>query len=275
MAKNIVFLIVLYKQKIVESSTLKSFSKIILPKGLNIKLLIWDNSPNSQALTNETLSFNYPVEYKHCPDNFPLSKVYNVFFQENINENDYLCIMDQDSKFEVELINEISLVVNTSNPMLLLPKIFHNKVLVSPSRIYWMKGRYIKELSKGFVSSKNMSAINSGMIINSEYLRKNNFSYDARLLNYCTDDYFMKVYRQNCPDLYVLNYKMEHDLSLSTLNHNSSVLKERYKQMLYGRMVVHSDNIFNLMFLRVYMTIHKIYMSLKYRDIEYIFIRVK
>lgn len=278
MNKKITFLIVLYKQLIEESETIKSFLEIRNISNVNIELFIWDNSPEIQDVSFLDSIFsktNFDFVYKHSSENLPLSKVYNYFFSERVNCSDYLCVFDQDSKFDIKLIEEIAGVVSSCSPMLILPTVSHKGVIVSPSKIYWMKGCYLKTVQTGFIPSKNISAINSGMIINADYIREYSYHYDSRLLNYCTDDYFMKIFRQNGHQIYVLNYLIEHDLSLSTLNNNSSTLKNRYRQMLYGWLIVHSGNKFESFLSNIYVFLHKAYMALRYRDIEYIFLKVK
>lgn len=98
-------------------------------------------------------------------------------------------LLDQDSIFGPEYFQEFYNAEKRSNVDLFLPKIMHKGRIISPTKIYYAKGFYYKEIASGFISSKKLGAINSGMIISSKYLIRTRFSYDIRLGNYCTDDF--------------------------------------------------------------------------------------
>ncbi|MEQ9997201.1 glycosyltransferase [Pectobacterium versatile] len=272
-------LVVLYNTPIRDSSTIKSIVKSVFElknRNASYNLLLWDNSLTSssedvvRSLCNEMLNHGVYTSYKHCPENKPLSEVYNNFIFTYKDASDYLMIFDQDSSFNSKFFNSVDDVLRIHRPDLLLPIIKHNKHIVSPSKIYYIKGRYFKSPPYGNISSKYLSAINSGMVIASCYLSRTEFKYDNRLKNYCTDDYFMRKFRKNKGVAFVLDYFFEHDLSLSTLNENSTDLKRRYNELINGREIVYSENYMEWMLVKVYFYFHRVYMTLRYKDLSYL-----
>ncbi|ENE7486176.1 glycosyltransferase [Escherichia albertii] len=274
---NFKILVVLYKESINSSTTLSSIKKVFKTNFLHasFELLIWDNSPVSLVTKEELHSYSDDcgginhIEYIHNELNKPLSYVYN-FALNNYKNDDYIIILDQDSEFNREYIEEIINIVLVQSPELILPIIYFKNKLVSPSKINYMKGSYFKNTPHGWTDAKKISAINSGMVISFHYIKRVKFEYNKKLKNYCTDDYFMRQFRKFGSYVYIMNYSFKHDLSLSTLNDNSEILKERYKLMKEGRYIVYSENQFDKIAIRIYFFIHKFYMTFKYKDISYL-----
>ncbi|EMC4393450.1 TPA: glycosyltransferase, partial [Cronobacter sakazakii] len=257
---RIKIVVVLYKISPLECSTISSLIDCFTSENLTnyfFDIVLWDNSPLScsentlnalKALFTENVEF----DYIHTPENLPLSKIYNNIIDSSLLDSDYLILLDQDSRFGSDYICEACSIMSKKKYHLILPLIYHRFTLVSPNKYYFLKGFYFSSPPAGEIQSKQLNAINSGMIIAIEYLKSTAFRYDERLKNYCTDDYFMKMYRQNRASVYILKSGFNHDLSLSTLNENSSKLKERYKLMIEGREIVYSNNIFELMIIKLY-----------------------
>ncbi|MEE9684329.1 glycosyltransferase [Lelliottia amnigena] len=274
--KKIKILVVLYKESLGSSATIDSLKKIF-PAAYDkaeFELSIWDNSPAPQSekeinIFKKNCSGLKWVNYHHDPMNSSLSHVYNQIISD-ANENDYFILLDQDSLFDKNFIKEFLDVAEKHSPELILPVIKFKKVIVSPSKINFIKGEYFNSAPQGMIELKRLSAINSGMIISANYVQKNHFKYDVKLKNYCTDDYFMRVFRKKGKSVYVLNYVFEHELTLSTLNDNSEQLKERYRSMKEGKYIVYSDTCINRLAIRIYFFLHRFYMAFKYKDRDYL-----
>lgn len=274
--KKIKLLVVLYKQDLNSSETILSIKKIFKRHyyKASFELCIWDNSPFPQ-LNDEVQELKKlcqglsNINYYHDASNKPLSYVYNTAL-DTCNDEDFFIILDQDSDFNENFIEEFLSVISNESPELILPVIHYKNAIISPSKIRYIKGEYFSVAPNGNVSAKKLSAINSGMIISLEYIRRTGFRYHQALRNYCTDDYFMREFRKNSSMAYVLKYSFEHSLSLSTLNDNSLTLKKRYKLMKEGRYIVYSGNIWDKCSIRAYFLVHKLYMAIKYKDIDYL-----
>lgn len=273
-----VFLIVLYNLNISQSSTVLSLldcvNSVELTGFHDVTIHIWDNSPNSQNkcdIEKVRSSFEGKANfvYYHCKNNHPLSKVYNKVIDQYLDSASYLTLLDQDSTFTYHYFEQLLPVCASKIYDLVLPKIRHKNVIVSPSLCFWVLGRYISDLNSGAICFKHLSAINSGMSISIDFLKRYPFHYNSSLKNYCTDDCFMQFFREKKGSAYVLNYIFEHDLSLSTLNSNSDVLRSRYKELLAAWRVLHGNILIQKIPLELYIVAHKIKMTIKYKDVRY------
>lgn len=211
-------LVVLYKVPISGSETMRSLANSAANHEL--RAVVWDNSPEQAAESEiQWLSRNLPrCEYRHVPSNAPLSCVYNSiireFFQGQICDYDALVLLDQDSIFGREFLDEVaSAAVERPDIDLFLPLVMANNQLVSPARLYWFKGAHWKGKRNGPVKPRFRTAINSGMVIRSRYLAEKFPGYDERLQFYGTDNYFLQKYAETEPWLYVLNVEIRHELA--------------------------------------------------------------
>jgi len=152
---------------------------------------------------------------------------------------------------------------------LFLPIIKYKSKIVSPTKKYFLKGFYFKEKPVGIQKALNISAINSGMIISFKYLQKKFRGYDERLKFYGTDTYFMMEYCKNEEYLFVLDYEIEHDLTLSTLNDPSDKLVKAYHEMLEAWGILYSDSILKYI-TKPYIYIHSIYTAIKYKNKDFL-----
>lgn len=269
--KNLI-LIVIYNTSITESETIKSLidSKSYLHES---DLLIWDNSPISQDISMITTFFkeNTKVLYEHHFENLPLSKAYNKVINQFKNKGyDFLVLLDQDSSFKKELFIKLHNTFQENKKInLFLPIIKFKNTIVSPTKKYFLKGFYFKERPFGLLNAKNISAINSGMIISFKFLREKYKGYDERLKFYGTDDYFMMEYCKNENELFVLDYEFEHDLTLSTLNNSSDKLVKSYHQMLEAWSILYSDSVFKYI-VCFYAIIHSLFTAVKYKNKDFL-----
>jgi len=265
-------LIVIYNINITQSETIKSLieSKDCL---FESDLLIWDNSPISQDISLIYPFFeNYvKILYEHHPENLPLSKVYNKVINKFKNEGyDFLILLDQDSRFNKEYFIKLNNAFKENNEVsLFLPIIKYKNKIVSPTKKYFLKGFYFKKKVSGLQKAKNISAINSGMIISFKYLKDKFKGYDERLKNYCTDDYFMMEYCKNEKYLFILDYEFEHDLTLSTLNDSSDKLIKAYHEMLQAWSILYSDSVLKYI-VKIYMIVHSLYTAIKYKNTDFL-----
>ncbi|OEK06094.1 hypothetical protein A8C32_18865 [Flavivirga aquatica] len=243
--KNNFFLIgvVLFKEKLLEASTICSLIKIVddLNK-FGSKLVIWDNSPYKQEEKDceflESL-FNQ-FYYKHTPENMSLAKVYNNMYKANLGYS-FFVLFDQDSEFSVDYFNKVLLESFINKKInLFLPIIKTGDLIASPANRFFVTGRYWKEKRTGLVDAKNKLAITSGMAISINYLKKEFKEFNENLNLYGIDSHFMINYEKFNDYFFVLDYEMKHDLSYFNnedlekklfrfLNHKESII-EVYKK---------------------------------------------
>jgi hypothetical protein len=242
--KNFTILVCLYEKDIKSSDTLKSLlENHMVLKDSNI--YIWDNSVNvmvSSQLCFLNESFNN-LTYTHTPENLTLAKIYNKIASNQINKNDYLILLDDDSILPVNFFQEIFSQTKKYNKInLFLPQIHTGDKLISPAKDFILKTAYFKKLEKGVLSSNQVTAINSGMIISNRVFL-DGFRYDERLRFYGTDNYFMYNFSLKYSEIYVLDTIIHHDLSFEStkrLERKIQIFKEikRANRIIYSNSFV-------------------------------------
>lgn len=263
-------LIVLYKIDPLKAPTIQSLisCKEVLSGS---KVLIWDNSPtpcNWEDLS--TIRQQIPlseVEYLSNPGNSTLSSVYNaVRNRKDIKGYSFVVLFDHDSIFCKDFFREHRIAYdNNKGCNLFLPVVIYKNTVVSPARKYLFRGVYYKKPPLGYIISKNITAINSGMIISTFYYTHDFTGYDKRLNNYGTDDYFMRQYNNNKQGIFVMDYSMQHDLSCCALNTDSNELLMRLKDSNHALIVINSGNIFKLIAIFLYIVMRGLYYSVRYK----------
>nr|WP_302444094.1 hypothetical protein [Hafnia alvei] len=213
---KIIIEIVLYNKSFADSMTLMSiFSMRDYLGRYPIKIYIQDNSDQSMLDPNFLceLSKHIECEYVHSPQNLTLREIYNYRISQ-LSSGDYLCLLDDDTTLTekyfssaihcIQMKPEIGLIVPTIK--------VHNKTY-SPHRSYYFYNKPIKKNLKGQQPTRFMSAINSGMIINSAFFLKSEFTYPAYADFYGTDKVFFDRYSEFYEYFYVLDVCIEHNVS--------------------------------------------------------------
>jgi hypothetical protein len=267
-----IILVVLYNKTLTSSTTLKGImesASILNAAGL--KLLIWDNSPAAMNVeeVNELSKCIGSLEYIHTPENLPLSEIYNTTIKNEVTANDfkYLMLLDDDSEINPAYFRK-AIEAAKFNYALIIPIVKNRGVIRSPMRSYIIKGFIFSDLKPGIHSSKSLMAINSGMIISTDFLKKTGFQYDARLRNYSTDSYFMKFYASQCKSLFVLDYTFNHSLGFFDNVDIERKLKI-FKETKTSFLIIHSDNAFNFILARIYNFASSFKNALKHRTLKF------
>jgi len=259
-------LIVLYKCKVKESlsfiSLLESSEYLS-----NSKLILWDNSPSIQSVDVNNISSFQQAEYIHTPENMSLSKIYNRVIQEN-EKYDYMIILDQDSSFSSDYLEKINKAINKHPTInLFLPLIKSDKTIVSPGNYKIFKGSYWKKEKYGIINSKNILAINSGMVINFNYLKNSYKGYDERLRFYGIDTFFMFEYSKCNYSLFVIDYVFKHDSALLDEGEDCVKKIKRLKDLLFSWRIINEYKKINLILINIYILITIFKFVIKYKNL--------
>jgi GT2 family glycosyltransferase len=156
---NILFVMVIYKEKIFNCDSYKS----IISEYPNIPLYVFDNSPVTQHNTDE---LNKNIKYVSDTTNPGLSYAYNRAAEyAKDNGLEWLLLMDQDTLFCSNLLEAYQKAIS-ENPdiKIFVPNILAGKQLLSPTRIKLFNRNRKNVCGKLLLSEYN--AINSGMLIN-------------------------------------------------------------------------------------------------------------
>ena len=252
--------IVLFKKKLEESIAFKSLNHL----KANIKIIIWNNSPEIQfEKTN--------IEY-HEEKNMTLPIIYNSMAKKYLkSSNDFLMISDDDTNYTNYNFEELFdiLKLNQNQSGIFIPQLYANGKLVSPGKRFLFKGKYIKSINDGLIKSKNILGMNSGLIISYECFNKMPLLFDERLKFYGTDTDFFIRYENYFELIYVLPFKIEHDLSE---NNNNDVSRAIFRFKDDSFAINHTfkqSSFFIKILLKLFLFYKAIKLNIKYKSIEF------
>lgn len=214
-------LIVLYQKNLTDSISYNSLKKEVLLTE-NINIIIWNNSPNIK-ISDSSEKIDY-YEGK----NLGLSKIYNLMIDKYINnDKEYLMISDYDTDYSMYDFDLLFNILKNNNSGIFIPKLYANNQLVSPAKRFLFKGYYLNYVEEGFLESKNIIGMNSGIIFTNMCKKKLNICFDDRLNFYGTDTDFFIRYQNIFDKLYVLPFNAIHDLSE---NNNNDLVRNNFRK---------------------------------------------
>ena len=268
-------LVVLYKKQFDESVAIKSIRKninSIKNKDYEIVLHIWNNSPKY------TKKYDDKDIIWHEGENTTLPIIYNTI-SDNVFANDkmaLLMISDDDTDYsEYDFFNTmltIEKIINSDNHEscgVFIPKIYSCGILVSPGSRMLFKGKRLKDVDSGMKSSKNILAINSGMIITYECYNRLKPLFNPELRFYGTDTDFFVRYGKVFKYIYVFEKKIEHELSENTIETDDRAFF-RWQDHIYATRITFSYYRYPInMLLKIYIFHLKVKNAIKYRSIKY------
>jgi len=194
MTNNILCIIVLYKCKLEESITYKSLYKCLNNTQLKLDLLIYDNSPIKQSISNDTNPFN--IKYICYQNNNGISLAYNYGYEYAVYlSKKWLLLMDQDTYFPINYFDKLNEeITNNTNIKIFAPIVItNNNKILSPCKYIFKKGFLLKKIKPGIYSLKKLSPINSGLLIELDlYLKAGKYNENL-FLDYCDFDFINKV----------------------------------------------------------------------------------
>lgn len=265
---NLKIIVVIYKKSLSCSSTLMSLIKQGKDEEISGELIIYDNSPLTMYEPGiiEKLEHMFSITYNHTPKNLTLREIYN-FEIETIELDDYILFLDDDTNLPVNYLSDALKFINTKPHIYLFtPLIYTRDKLYSPHKSYSFISKPLKEIVCGICSTKNYSAINSGMIVKGEYFIKSGFRYPSFVDFYGTDKVFFDYYSSLHNEFYIMDLHVEHDVS----NHPQNSSNEEYVKVL------NKVNMFWIRYLarqkksvflyRVFMLLYALKISVEKRD---------
>lgn len=250
---KIAFLMVLYNKNIENSSTYKSLAD------LNQHIYIYDNSDDENILnSNKNFSSNN-ITYLTSNKNVGLSKAYNdlieIIKQENDNP-DFIILLDDDSSVSKDYFNCVNEITNLNK--IYTPIIKSKGKIINPR---YVNENFIKEILnrgkyntenklKSLVSTSNLFAINSGLVIPFKVFDE--FKYNEQIKLDCVDDYFCKSIYQLGYEIDILPITLEHGFHMKELSGKDyKVLKPRVVQRLSDLKVYNGKKRFNYFIMKL------------------------
>jgi GT2 family glycosyltransferase len=270
---NILFGIVTYKEKYWECDSFNSLMESYLnfkdaTKKLNV--YVFDNTDLLDWNIEKTEFASIDINYFHQNDNKGISFAYN-HISEFAKKNDFewIVLLDQDSKLDGNCFNEY---VNKSidvNQFIAVPRVYSNNVLISPSIYKYYRSKLIDNLESNIVDFKNVSCINSGIIIKTQFFHEVG-GYSTKLrLDFCDHEFIERVGKK-INTLEVLNFNINQNFSSETDDKAKAVF--RYK--LFVKDIKAYALIKKSYLVKVTVDFpHLIKLTLKYKSLDFIKIR--
>lgn len=266
--EEIFIIIVLYKNNLENSRTISTLG-IFLNKKVN--LFVYDNSPEKQYQEEKFTYNNFDIQYFHDATNSGLSKAYNHALALAHDKNyTWLLLLDQDTYFTKEYVEAIELlqIDDFKNTAAIIPRVnsLNGGQQISPGKI--LLGGICRplKLKEGIVNSK-ISGINSGTILNVEYLKLINGFNTNYTLDMLDHWYFRKIFSDG-KDVFLLNAEIKQDLSVLE-DFEKSVSIERYEQMLNAECLFAEEESFLSIFVFKARLILRILKQRKFKNKKY------
>ncbi|MCF0042528.1 glycosyltransferase [Dyadobacter fanqingshengii] len=266
---RVLVLIVLYKCRPHECHTIVSLSKQKESANLNVRYIVWDNSPAGLDKSDcERLQTLLPCEYISTPVNTGLAKLYNTVVSSN--DFDYIILLDQDSNLPDTYFYSLSNAIQ-ENPALnlFLPLVMNGERIVSPGNFHFFKGKHWAAPRAGVIKAKNIIGVTSGMTINKKYFNKTGYKFDERLILYGIDTKFLLDYASREKELYVLDSVIAHNSALWSKTSADDLLP-RFRNFQKAWQIILSDRPFAQFLNYIFALYSRLKLSLKYRDVRFI-----
>jgi len=221
MFEDIIGVVVVYEIKLIESKTINTLNSALSKINCHLNIIVYDNSkkPDNQLYTN--CFSNLVIHYINNPENPGLSKAYNYALRKAFEDNKkWILILDQDTVIEPKYFKSLSEVFDPNNDKIVsyVPFLKSGDKIISP--IVLSSGGYSRPLQTdftGFVSDKELSAINSCSMVNAGIARKLGGYSDEFPLDYL-DHWFYKTAFDRGIYIYVLDCILCHHLSVNNIN---------------------------------------------------------
>ncbi|TBW02233.1 hypothetical protein E0E52_18560 [Azotobacter chroococcum] len=271
--------VVLYKKSYCDSPSLNSFIGALgemRAAGFFPTIYVWNNSPGfSPILEHEAVVW---LE----GENSSLPSIYNHIAKLTFEAGGVaLMISDDDTDYsQYDFRGNLKVVrsfLDDERRMdmvgCFIPKVRSAGKLVSPGGRHLFKGYLLEQITSGLVDTKNLLAINSGVLITQACYERMQPLYDERLNFYGTDTDFFFRYEKFFKKIYVFDSLVDHSLSEYAGESLSRALF-RWGDHIYAMKVTFSGEGFLCrLALSLYIFYLKIKLSFKYKALSFVFLK--
>lgn len=219
---EITFGIVLYKEELQSSITFTSLIESITINLENsnekISLLVYDNTnrvigekENKDYIYNENIKVHYFTDNQ----NNGLPYAYNFFVDiaDKLGKK-WIVLLDQDTELPKDIFAKY--LHADDEKMVHCPLVFSNGSLMSPSYYKNYRSSLMEVPEKSSFSLKNVSCINSGLMINVEFFQKIG-GYNSKLfLDFCDHDFIEKIKKNKIEQLGIIDTRLIQEFSAVT-----------------------------------------------------------
>lgn len=264
---DLFLIIVLYNCKLETSQTYNSILKN--NSFLNLNGVIYDNSVESQDI--KIIPSIGDFEYKHNPENPGLAEAYNFALKRAVElKSKWLVLLDQDTYITADYLDQLANFDSNNHPDVVINipvvKSFDKEKLISPSMLRNGGFKPFNDIIYG-VQNEKISGINSGTLINIDFLNSiNQFNllYPLDMLDHW---YFREVYRRK-KLVNIFNCEIFQNLSVQDgLEKNMSI--KRYVGFVKAENLFFRTDSLNQYLLYKLRLIFRIFKQLRYKNKGY------
>ena len=210
---EILLALVVYKCRFEDAVSFKSICQFNTKHELKTTWLIFDNS--SLLTIDKTIQFDAfnVVNLVSSGVNEGLSVHYNTAFKvAESKEIPYVLLLDQDTEFIAGTAPYID-AIPTISPLIVVPKVKANGMLLSPSKIIFERGFFTNDLTEGVYSLDKYSPINSGSLIHTQVWKAAEGFNENILLDFTDFSFYNRVKQKGIKEFKLIDYVLNQNLS--------------------------------------------------------------
>lgn len=270
----ILFGIVCFREKYWKSQSFKNLIESYY-QGLydyQLYISIYDNTDFDEwdSISDSPDFNNINIKYYRDASNTGISAAFNHFakLSQQINAQ-WIVFLDQDTSLPINFFQQYLEKSLNTNKNIAFPKVYAKKYLLSPSYYKWYRTSVIKNISTELLL-ENITAINSGMMIRSDfYLQNGGYNKDLRL-DFCDHEFIERINNKNIV-ADIIDVSLYQEFSSQTNNKKKSI--ERYKLYIKDLKIYGKNKNKILFFLRVDL-LHLLKEIYRNRSLEFLKIRL-
>lgn len=233
-----------------------------------MNLIIYDNSPNPLKIANNYSNIKV-IKYISNTKNPGVSAAYNYAWKYCIKEKKlWLLLLDQDSKFPVDYINELSNSLLKQKHLKIFVAAMKNSAgkYLSPCKYQWNWNFPLSSIDPGEHSISKFSLINCSLTIQVDTLTKVGGFNSALPLDF-SDSFLIDKLRALHYRFYLMNVECEHHLS--SQEQNLDLIKSRY--LIYSKSSkIYFETIGKPYFFSLFLLIRALKLCFKHRSLFFI-----
>jgi hypothetical protein len=216
---------------------------------------------------------NIKLHYYSASLNPGISAAFNYFadFARSVDVN-WLVFFDQDTSIPLDLYDKyIHHIRQENTSKIVFPKVYSGSQLMSPSYYKYYRASLIKKPLAGKILLNDITAINSGLMIQRDFFESNSGYNENLRVDFCDHEFIERINGKNIT-ADVADVSLNQDFSEVTNDEKKAIF--RYRIYIKDLIMYSANKNKLIIFLRVDLP-HLLKLTLKYRSLSFINIRLK
>jgi glycosyltransferase, group 2 family len=201
-----------------------------------------------------------------------ISVAYNKIQKYALNNNiEWLVLLDQDTTLPTNMVDIYLKSIDCRDVEIKVPIVYIEKGILSPSKYRNYHSFLFKKLSPGIISFKDISCINTGLMINTIFFKEVGGYNENLKLDFCDHDFIERA-KKKSDKLEILDINLYQDFS--SITHTKKQAIERYKRYINDFKVFRKNRNKLLLFLWVDFP-RLLKLTIKYKTLAFLRIRIQ